>query len=36
MTIDEQAEAAMKRILHFINRSAAQHLSIMRRKWAKR
>ena len=32
-TIAEQAEAAMRRLREFINRSAAQHLRQMRKEW---
>lgn len=35
MTPSQHAEAALRRLHQFINRSAAQHLRAMRATWAK-
>jgi hypothetical protein len=33
MTIEQQAQAAMKRLQEWINRSAAQHVRAMKKAW---
>ena len=35
MSIEQQCEAALKRLHEFINRSTAQHLRYMRQNWSK-
>lgn len=35
LTPSEQAEAAMKRLSEWINRSAGQHLRALRKEWRK-